>query len=259
VVVVADDAGLAASSDDAIVRCVRAGIVRNVSLFANGDTAAELAGRAMVLGACVGLHVNLTQGVALAGPSPTLTDGAGRFLGKQEVWRRAVAGALDPAAVRREVRAQWERVGEFGVRPTHVDGHNHVHVLAAVRDALRECAAGLWFRAPRDGDPPPADLPGLPGELGRWSSAPDGPWRFADAFSGFRFSREPTAEVLLASLEGGAHVTELMVHPGARPGSPFTSSPLRERECGVLCDPALAGTIARLGLRVASFAELSCA
>jgi predicted glycoside hydrolase/deacetylase ChbG (UPF0249 family) len=51
VVVVADDAGLAASSDDAIVRCVRAGIVRNVSLVANGDTAAELAGRAMVLGA----------------------------------------------------------------------------------------------------------------------------------------------------------------------------------------------------------------
>ena len=101
-VVCADDAGLARSTDDAILFCCKEGIVRSVSVVAGGPTAEEFLERAA--GIEVGLHLNLTEGPALAGPAPTLTDAAGVFRGgKTGAWARI--DQSDPAEVAREVTA----------------------------------------------------------------------------------------------------------------------------------------------------------
>ncbi len=243
-VVNADDAGFDRATDDAILRCGR--IVKNATVAVNGPTAAEFVARAQ--GLDLGIHVNLTEGMSLKGPHKTLTDGEGRFsYGKEEFWNRARRGEIDPFEVRREVRAQWERGEALGIRATHVDGHNHVHVLPAVREALPK---NVYVRVPLDRVPPPPFLH-LP-----WAA--DARGRRTDRFTGYRFAEEPAEEVFLASLEGAAGTVEFMVHPGARPGSPFTSSPARDRETLVLSSASLADELARRGVRVVSFAELPC-
>ncbi|MCK6459747.1 MAG: ChbG/HpnK family deacetylase [Planctomycetes bacterium] len=242
-VVNADDAGFDRATDDAILRCSR--IARSASVAVNGPTAAEFVARAQ--GIALGIHVNLTEGAAVAGPARTLTDGEGRFLGKEELWDRARRGGLDPSEARREVRAQWERGEMLGIRATHVDGHNHVHVIPAVREALPR---HVYVRVPLDRAPAPPFLH-LP-----WAA--DARGRRLDRFTGYRFAAEPTAEVFLASLEGLSGSVEFMVHPGARAGTAFVSSPDRDRETEVLSSPALADELRRRGVRVVSYADLPC-
>jgi predicted glycoside hydrolase/deacetylase ChbG (UPF0249 family) len=245
-VVNADDAGFDRATDDAILRCSR--IARSASVAVNGPTAAEFALRAQGQLA-LGLHVNLTEGTAIAGPHATLTDGDGRFRWeKDEFWERAKRGEIDPREVRREVRAQWERGEQLGIRATHVDGHNHVHVIPAVREALPR---NVYVRVPLDRAPAPPFLH-LP-----WAA--DARGRRLDRFTGYRFAEQPTAEAFLASLEGLSGTVEFMVHPGARKGSAFVSSPDRDREAEVLSSPALAEELRRRAVRVVSFADLPCA
>jgi len=241
-VVNADDAGFDRATDDAILRCTR--IVRNATVAVNGPTAAEFVPRAQ--GMDLGVHVNLTEGMSLTGPLKTLTDADGRFcLRKEEFWDRARRGEIDPFEVRREVRAQWERGEALGIRATHVDGHNHVHILPAVREALPR---DVYVRVPLDRVRPPPFLH-LP-----WAA--DARGRRTDRFTGYRFAEEPSEETFLASLEGMEGTVEFMVHPGARPGSPFVSSAARDREALVLSSPSLGAGLVRRGVRVLSFADL---
>jgi predicted glycoside hydrolase/deacetylase ChbG (UPF0249 family) len=244
-VVNADDAGFDRATDDAILRCGR--IVKCATVAVNGATAAEFAARAR--GLDLGIHVNLTEGPSLAGPHRTLTDDEGRFRWrKDEFWDRARKGELDPLEIRREVRAQWERGEALGIRATHADGHNHVHVIPAVREALPK---DVFVRVPLDRAPAPPFLH-LP-----WAA--DARGRRTDRFTGYRFAEEPSAAAFLESLEGASGAVEFMVHPGARPGSPFTASPARDREAEVLSSAALADELARRGVRVVTFADLPCA
>ena len=244
-VVNADDAGFDRVTDDAILRCAR--IVKSATVAVNGATAAEFVVRSQ--GLDLGIHINLTEGPSLAGPHRTLTDAQGRFAyGKEEFWDRARKGEIDPKEMKREVRAQWERGEALGIRATHVDGHNHVHVLPAVRDALPR---DVYVRVPLDRAPPPPFLH-LP-----WAA--DARGRRTDRFTGYRFAEAPSEQVFLASLEGASGAVEFMVHPGARPGSPFVSSPARDREADVLSSASLADELARRGVRVVSFADLPCA
>ncbi len=259
-VVNADDAGLDPATDAAILQCARHGIVRCASVVAGGPTAPTFVEQAMRIGLDLGLHINLTEGIAVAGPAPTLTDAGGRFQGPKAVfWSRAAAAALDPDEVRTEVRAQWERLCSLGVEPSHVDGHNHAHVHPAVLEALTECANELWLRVPHDRESAPESRPAYPPAFAAWSRKPAGSWRRLERFTGFDFSRKPAIGVFLSSLPPAASDVEFMVHPGRRSGSAFASSELRERETHTLCSPSLALQLEALGWQVTCFRELACA
>src|SRR5882672_7180961 len=77
----------------------------------------------------VGLHLDLTLGTPL-GPMPRLAP-AGKF--------PALLGLLDVEEIKAELGRQLDRF-ETGMRapPDHIDGHQHVHVLSGVRQALLE-------------------------------------------------------------------------------------------------------------------------
>ncbi len=85
----------------------------------------------------VGLHLNLTLGAPL-GPMPRLAP-AGAFPGLRGLLARALLGLLDVDEVRAEIGRQLDRF-ELAVRapPDHIDGHQHVHVLSGIRQALLE-------------------------------------------------------------------------------------------------------------------------
>ncbi|GAB4256933.1 MAG: chitin disaccharide deacetylase [Deferrisomatales bacterium] len=234
--------------------------MRSASVVAGGPTAAAFVERALALGLDLGLHVNLTEGRAVAGPAPTLTDAAGRFLGpKGEVWRRAAAGRLDAEAVRAEVWAQWNRLCSLGAVPSHVDGHNHVHLFPAVRAVLEEWREAVWVRVPDDRRGPPGARPELPGPFERWTGELGRRLGRVAAFTGFVFSRDPSAETFLRSLDPPVPLLEFMVHPGRRSGSPFAASSRRDRETRILCAPRLRQKVEARGWRPASFQEVSCA
>ncbi|KAM6165885.1 carbohydrate deacetylase isoform 1-T1 [Erethizon dorsatum] len=132
-VVTADDFGYCPRRDEGIVEAFLAGTVTSVSLLVNGaaaESAAELARRH---GIPTGLHANLSEGRPV-GPArhgtSSLLSPEGFFLGKMGFREAVEAGRVALSQVREELEAQLSRFKELlGKPPTHVDGHQHVHVL----------------------------------------------------------------------------------------------------------------------------------
>ncbi|XP_060050537.1 carbohydrate deacetylase isoform X2 [Erinaceus europaeus] len=132
-VVTADDFGYCPRRDEGIVEAFLAGAVTSVSLLVNGaaaESAAELARRHRIP---TGLHANLSEGrpvgPARYGPSSLLSPD-GFFRGKMGFREAVAAGDVALSQVREELEAQLRRFRELvGRDPTHVDGHQHVHVL----------------------------------------------------------------------------------------------------------------------------------
>ena len=233
----ADDAGLHRDTDDAILRCANQGIVRNATVIVNGPTAETFCRRAADAGIDLGLHLNLTLGPAMAGPASTVTDAEGNFpQPKSVIWHRAMAGELDYNEIKAEVSAQVHAFLSMVPDPSHVDGHNHVHLFPQVREVL-------------------AGIPDLGDNFNLWSKDLDGPWPRTDHFAGHAFCRQPSIELFLSSLDPESRFTEFMVHIGARPGSPFVSSSDRDLEAEIVRSKELMEELASRDYRIVTFAE----
>lgn len=94
----------------------------------------------------VGLHLDFTERPLLPGSRRTLVC----------LVAAALLRRLDREAIRSEVRAQLDAFEEgLGRGPAFVDGHQHVHQLPVVRDALldelatRYRAGTVWLRSTR--------------------------------------------------------------------------------------------------------------
>ena len=152
----ADDFGLSEGIDDAILDLIRSGRLTATSVMVAGrhvevgaPLLAALAGRADI-----GLHLAFTDLPALT-PLPHVGR-AGRTPALGELIQAALLGRLDATAVRAEVAAQIARFEAlFGRKPDFIDGHQHVHVLPTVREAVFEAFASgqldpatCWMRVP---------------------------------------------------------------------------------------------------------------
>lgn len=152
----ADDYGIAPGVNTAIRDLVMRGRLNATSamMVAPSLTRSEAAtldalnaGRRRV---AIGLHLTLTA------PFRPLTKSfaplaAGAFLPIGAMMRLAVLRRLDRAAVATEAKAQLAAFAvSFGRPPDFVDGHQHVHVLPQVRDAVlaavKEAAPNAWMR-----------------------------------------------------------------------------------------------------------------
>jgi hopanoid biosynthesis associated protein HpnK len=132
-IVNADDFGLTAKVNQAIMAGHEGGLVSSTSLLADGEafaSAVALSRQAPRLG--VGVHLNLTEGKPVAPPSsiPSLVNGQGRFARKPGgLWRAMILGRVSAAEVEKELCAQIEKVLASGIVATHMDSHKHVHAL----------------------------------------------------------------------------------------------------------------------------------
>jgi predicted glycoside hydrolase/deacetylase ChbG (UPF0249 family) len=133
-IVNADDFGLSPGVSRGIRDAATHGIVTSVSVMTNlpewSDTAVML--RELPSGVAIGLHVNLTAGSPITRARTLTSASSGRFLTPVQLAARAALGRIDPTELGAELRAQWERLVEAGVRPSHIDGHQHVHSLPQV-------------------------------------------------------------------------------------------------------------------------------
>jgi predicted glycoside hydrolase/deacetylase ChbG (UPF0249 family) len=130
----ADDFGLTEGTNRAIVDAHCKGIVTSTSLLANGyafEHAVSLAREHPSLG--VGVHLTLTEGPPVVeNVIDQLYPGGTLPLSNQPYVRALVAGRLPRSAIRREFEAQVEKIVATGIRPTHIDGHKHVHLLPGI-------------------------------------------------------------------------------------------------------------------------------
>ena len=108
--------------------------------MANGiafDSAAASSKRFYRLG--IGVHLNLTEGMPVADASQirTLVDRGGRlYMAPARLWAGIASGRVRLSDIELELRAQINKVIRAGVRPTHFDGHKHIHVLPAISEIV---------------------------------------------------------------------------------------------------------------------------
>ena len=126
-IVNADGFGFAPGVNRGIEEAVAQSVVLGTSCVVNFCAIEELpafAARWPQVGA--GRHFNLSVGRPLSDPSRvrTIVDSDGVFLGDR-LPRRLLSGAVDRGDIRRELRAQVERMVGLGVRPSHWDGHQN--------------------------------------------------------------------------------------------------------------------------------------
>ncbi|PWC73754.1 hypothetical protein TSH100_30610 [Azospirillum sp. TSH100] len=232
----ADDYGLAPGVNAAIRDLIAGGRLTATSVMSlcphwrgGADSLRELRDKADV-----GLHFTLTDQPPL-GAMPTLAPG-GRLppLGRLMGW--AYRGKLNGGAARVEIRDELSRqidafTDAWGGPPDYIDGHQHIHQLPGVREAVVE-ALGALPGSPSGpyvrlcGEPITAVLRrgvavpktlligGLGGGLRRMVRAHGIPAndRFAGVYD-FAGSR-PFADLMPRFLDGIGGRTLVMVHPG---------------------------------------------
>lgn len=121
-IVTSDDAGLHRGMTEGAIRAHRDGIVTACSVVANGAAFEDAVDRLKDTPTLeVGVHLTLVEERPLT---------AMRFPKKYTTFAPLyVLRAIPMSKIERELRAQIERVLRSGLRVTHLNGHQHLHVL----------------------------------------------------------------------------------------------------------------------------------
>jgi len=255
------------------MRAFRDGIVTSTSLLVTGgafEDAVALARQNPELD--VGLHLTLVEEQAVLGREvlATLVDEAGRFpQTSAEFFRRVLLGRISWDEVEREIAAQIARFRTTGLRLSHIDSHQHLHmfppVLRIVRRLIRTMDS-VWIR---NSAGPWRKSPGV--TTGRWvqqlglnlsslsarglhghQQMPDGMLGFDVSGCLTRFALEQT----LQKIPDGLY--ELICHPGER--DPDTQTRYRHwgyhwpEELDALTAPEMQLVLEEQGISLTSFA-----
>jgi predicted glycoside hydrolase/deacetylase ChbG (UPF0249 family) len=159
-IVNADDFGLTAGVNRAVVELSQAGALTSATLMAccpGMADAAALAAKLPALG--VGCHIVLLDGTPAAPPDRIATLLEQPLIPGQPPQFRRTLGAflrdlmlnnIHPLHIEREATAQISRLQHYGVRVTHVDTHKHTHMFPAVLAAVCRAAAACGVPAIRN-------------------------------------------------------------------------------------------------------------
>jgi chitin disaccharide deacetylase len=247
----ADDYGISPGVNRAIRDLIETGRLNATSVMVVGpaigrDDVSALKAAAQANPRCaIGLHATLTA------PFRPLTmhfrpiEG-GLFLPHTRLLRRGLMGRLDVELIHTELTVQLAAfVDLFGRPPDFVDGHQHVQLFPAVRDAflaaVKEAAPNAWIRQcgrdrpwmQRLDSPKALVLDILSAQFRRRATRAE--LNFNPAFAGaYDFSKEPEFGALMRQfLRGMPEAGVVMCHPGIVDDVLISLDPLttqRERE-----------------------------
>lgn len=277
VIMCADDFGLAPGVSDAICGLIAAGRLSATSCMTSlpgwRRHAPDLRSVIARQPADIGLHLTLTDQPPLTRTS-ALCEGD-RLPPLSRLLARALAQRLDRHAVLGELRAQLDAFEDvWDAPPDHVDGHQHVHVLPGVREAVidellrrypvgrvwvRDCRESLGRSLARRVALPKALLIGTLGVgLHRLLHASGLPAN--DGFAGLHdFSgRVPFRRLMQAFLAASGPRPLIHVHPGRVDAALLACDSLtgpREVELDYLESADFAADLAAAGLRPARYAD----
>jgi len=281
-IVNADDFGLSRGITDGILLAHKEGIVTSTSLMVNQPaTAYAVSQIATVPNLGCGIHLNLCEGAPVlpAHMVPSLVGIDGNFHSPPEMSRRLATYQVSGKEVEAEFRAQIRRMKSYGLTPTHADSHHRMHTFPA--------AVGPFHRAIRKEDIVRARSPrkrywpanaglGAPyaGPLYRriavkayleflqWAISRDVALPDAGVNLHPKYGRK--LDMLDVAWQGALEhmpsgTYELWCHPGFLEDGFSGTDKLalhREREVGVLTDPALREIVHRRGIELIRFDQI---
>lgn len=232
-IVNADDFGLHSAVNHGIIEGYEKGCIRSTSFVAAGaaaEEAAELAQAHPGLG--VGIHLTLVAERPVLPPSkvPSLLGENGRLLPDHMAFiRRYMIGGVRGEELYAECEAQILRAREMGVRLTHIDSHQHLHVLPGVVKVVLSLAKKFDFTKMRLPAEPYLFTGGYPTSAGRYAAKCGLTSCARMAKSAIRSAGLVTPDAFFGMLAGGhlytphflsilrelpEGVSEIMVHPG---------------------------------------------
>ena len=245
-----DDFGYSESVSAGILRAHRDGIVTATTLMTNAPHTAAAARLARTTPSLdVGVHLVATFDRPLTDPARvrSLVDAEGKFFRPKELMSRQP----DREEALIEYTAQYDRARELlGREPSHLDTHHWVHDHPTLEWAIGELArkTGAAVRIHSDAQRDRLRARGV---------------RTPDHFAReFQYEGKVGVDQLLALLEGLVKrkgVTELMCHPGeADEALVKRSGYARERptELATLTDPRVRAAVKKLGITLATFADV---
>jgi predicted glycoside hydrolase/deacetylase ChbG (UPF0249 family) len=189
--------------------------------------------------------------------------------------QRCLAGAIRMADIQAELSAQIERVLDHGLRPTHLDSHQHGHALPGIAQLVLRLSDRYripFVRVPVE--EPRIDRPLSVHAASRWAGAMAlrASWTMS-RLSGVRVSERRRLH-FLGFTEGGrlnqtrlhrllralrpGRTYELMCHPGFAPEEPELQrwNYHHEQELQALTSAWIRSEVAARGIRLIGFKDL---
>jgi predicted glycoside hydrolase/deacetylase ChbG (UPF0249 family) len=214
VIVNCDDFGLDVPTNLAIAKGFEDGVISSTTLLANMPGfrhAQNLIESGKVPSDAVGMHFNLTAG-------EPITDGM-RNLGKfcesglfhGRIRERPLFNLTDSEAnaVRKEFEAQLLRILSVGLKPSHIDGHHHIHTEWAIYKEIRGVLNDLGPKRMRISRSHGVALHGLRGTL---KSMYKKVFNFRLRFDGFATTRAMGEFPDFVHVHQNWQTLEIMVH-----------------------------------------------
>lgn len=261
-IVTADDFGYSRNVNRAIIKCFKEGIVTSTCLLANTkyfDESVKLLKQNKV---DVGIHINLTEFKPLT-EAKTLIDKSGNFIHKAK-WLDGHYDNADPNEIEREIEAQIKRLISLGLKITHMNGHNHIHIFPKVIDAASRMAKKYnikYLRLPIENKASKDSFAALIEKLSKTAESKilKNNLKATDAFYGIdgmhNMNLGKFSEILKSLNEG---TSELMVHPAYidESGDKFHQSVQREKEIKLLTSSNVKQLIAKNKINLTNFSGL---
>ncbi|MCX5665468.1 MAG: ChbG/HpnK family deacetylase [Candidatus Omnitrophica bacterium] len=264
-IVTADDLGLTKSINEGIAKACREGIVSSVSVIPAGEAFADALKVIKDLALKeVGAHLSLTETKPLL-PSSKFYKNHNQF------FKDIFFGKADIEGFKRELKAQLELLKRSGVKITHINSHEHIHIIPGILDIFISLAKEFnipAIRYPR-GDRAMrlfniSDLY-KKSVLSYFSGKIAGPLKksgllYADHFLGLLDAgnlREDRLIEMIGSLKDG--VTELVCHPGFLSPEVMNSYKWHinaEAEIFALTEPRVKDAIKENGIQLIAYGDL---
>ena len=278
VIINADDFGIHESINNGILAGHRHGAISSTTIIAAGeafDHAIKLAAAAPALG--IGVHLTLVSERSVASPEKvaSLVDAEGRLPRLYpQFLKQLLQGSISLAHIRYELTAQIEKVLAAGIQPTHLDSHQHMHVVPGVIDIALDLAKRYGIRAIRIPDEPLFFFGGYRTSVGRFigrgglsalaslarrKAARKGlavPQHFYGMLAGGHMI-EQNLLAIMAQLPAGT--SEIMMHPGADDAAMVQHYGWHfnwQAELAAVTGEKLKNQLAVQGIKLISFREL---
>lgn len=278
-IVNADDFGLHPLINAGIIKGHQEGFITSTSLMPSApcwQEAVRLAKENPRLG--IGVHLTLVGGVPSVLPKEqvsSLLDDDGFFLPDYVAFaKRYYSGAVKRSELEAELRAQLERALSCGVNITHIDSHQHTHVLPGINSLVLKLSneyniirvripkegylftggfqTGVGRLIGRSGLSFCADMAALRAD----SLGLRHPQHFYGMLAGGHLNAQLIANILRQLPEG---VSEIMTHPGldsAALGKAFSWQYHWREELDAYLDAGNKALLKELGIEPVSFAAL---
>lgn len=278
-IVNADDFGLHENINLGIIEGYTKGCITSTTIMPGApafEQAAALAAAHPQLG--VGIHLTLVGGRPVANPEyiKSLVDNEGRLCDSYPLFlKKFCLGAIRLDDVRRELSAQVKKTVAAGIKLTHLDSHQHMHIVPGILEVVLNIAEEFQISAMRIPAEPLCFRGGFKAGMGRiigrsglsmLSSlarvkarknglvVPDG---FYGMLAGGNMDEELLLNIM-GSLPDG--ITEVMIHPGlndAALNETFKWGYHWQQELNAVTSRRVIGRLEQENIKLISFAAMN--